>query len=182
MTGALPKEESSEISEPLKCVAGGLAFWMRVIAIMGLLGVLIQWGKVLSQAAVVPASESFAPFVSGLISCIMSLFFWQCAGSFRRIAKGEQTGNRSLEHALRQLKLFFCMLTILTVVGVAAAVWLLSTGRLGRGLSDAARQQIVDAVQRANTESLRQGDSRLEQAEPRPDNPKHPLSNTEATP
>ncbi len=129
MTDALPKDESPGISDEVKRVAGSLAFWMRVVAIIGFLGVLLQWGMVLSRAAVLSASETVIPIISGLINCFVLLFLWQSAGSFRRMARIEQPGSRPLEDALRQLKLFFCVSTIVTVVAVGAVVWLFSTGR-----------------------------------------------------
>jgi hypothetical protein len=156
MADALPKDESPGISDEVKRVAGGLAFWMRVVAILGYLGVLLQWRLVLSRAAVLSASESVFPVMGGLVSCFVLLFLWQSASSFRRMARVEQPGGRSLEHALRQLKTYFCVLTIMTLVGVAVGVLSFSMGRHGNELSDAAGRQIVDAVQKAYKESLHQ--------------------------
>ncbi|MGD1001352.1 MAG: hypothetical protein ABSA67_11725 [Candidatus Brocadiia bacterium] len=124
MADALPKEESPGISEEVKRVAGGLALWMRVVAIMGFLGVLYQWGRMLPQAKFASASEFVFAVISGLIECFALFYLWQSAGSFRRLARVEQSDGRPLEHALRQLKTYFCFATILTVIEFAAFFWL----------------------------------------------------------
>jgi formate-dependent nitrite reductase membrane component NrfD len=138
MDNAGPTNGRAALSEEVRRATRSLALWMQIFALLGLPFAVLRPLLTLRRESAPELEESIAIVVVTAVGIVIWLLLWLCARAFRRIAK-EPAGNAdSLAAALRRLRTFFCVVSVL---------WALAAGfGIGLGLYQAKARARAEAA------------------------------------